>query len=73
MMIFLFFKLYKFHAFWQAHFDRNTALTGIHSDCGGLCKSMDNSKCDSLNIAHIGYMILTDFLYTKFDIIYVLL
>ena len=31
------------------------------------CKSMENIKCDSLNVAQIGYMIVTDFLYTKFD------
>ena len=26
----------KFHAFWKAHFDRNTAVRGTNSDCGGL-------------------------------------
>ena len=35
------FKLSKFHAFWQAHFDTNTALPGTNSDCGGLVAVMD--------------------------------
>ena len=32
----IFFKLYKFHAFWQGRFDRNTRLTVTNSNCGGL-------------------------------------